>query len=160
MLAMITDLVRHKWHANAAILTAIGGSDSASADPAILRLLQHTLLANRFWLMTITNRPFGGEQELSAMGETFADLRMAYQRTCREEMDWLGSATDTDLDGTLEDRQIPGGKCSVREATLQVVLHTQGHRSQLAMMLRGHDLTPPVTDFIVWLATREDPSWR
>jgi uncharacterized damage-inducible protein DinB len=159
MLTMITDLVRHKWHANSAILDAIGRSEAASGDPAVLQLLHHILIANRFWLATITGRSFAQELELVGVSLTFADLRRAYQRTYREEIDWLRAATDADLDRLLEDPQIPGGKCSVREATLQVVLHTQGHRSQLATRLRGHGVTPPMIDFILWVRDRAEPMW-
>ena len=52
---------------------------------------------------------------------------------------------------------IPGGRCSVMQAWLQVCLHSHGHRAQLAKLLRAHGGEPPVTDFISWLATRPAP---
>src|ERR1700758_4714801 len=50
MLAMLRDLVQHKWHANASLLQAIGEHEEASQDLQLRELLHHILLANRFWL--------------------------------------------------------------------------------------------------------------
>lgn len=63
MLELCRDLVAHKGHANAALLTAIRASDAATADPELRQLLDHILLANRFWLLSILRRPFVREDE-------------------------------------------------------------------------------------------------
>jgi len=159
MVAMIRQLVSHKWHANAAMLKATRSSETAVIDAAILQLLQHMLVANRFWLLTMNGGSFARELEQEGMPETFDALAAGYQRTCSEETEWLSQVTDADLQRLVEDRQIPVGRCSVMEGVLQVVLHTQGHRSQLAKMLRGHGITPPMTDFITWVGTRSAPDW-
>ena len=54
----------------------------------------------------------------------------------------------------LEHPLIPGGRCSVAQALMQVCLHSHGHRAQLAKLLRGHEIVPPQSDFIVWLHHR------
>ena len=45
MLAMFQDLVRHKVHANAALVQAIGEHDAASCDAELRTLLHHVILA-------------------------------------------------------------------------------------------------------------------
>ena len=52
MLEMLRDLVAHKGHANAALLTAVQQNPVATSDPELWELLHHILLANRFWLLT------------------------------------------------------------------------------------------------------------
>ena len=63
MLEMLRDLVAHKGHANAALLTAIQHNAAATSDPELLELLHHILLANRFWLLTVLGLPFVHEDE-------------------------------------------------------------------------------------------------
>ena len=53
MLEMLRDLVAHKGHANAALLTAIRQNPTAASDPELWELPHHILLANRFWLLTV-----------------------------------------------------------------------------------------------------------
>ena len=54
----------------------------------------------------------------------------------------------------LESPLIPGTRCSVAQAYMQVCLHSHGPRAQAAKMLRRLGGTPPQTDFITWLAAR------
>jgi hypothetical protein len=54
----------------------------------------------------------------------------------------------------LENVLIPGGRCTVAQAVMQVCMHSHGHRAQCAKLLRWHGGVPPMTDFILWLASR------
>lgn len=83
----------------------------------------------------------------------------AFRRTQEEEQSWLSTATDADCAAVLEDPRIPGGRCSVAQAFVQVCMHSQGHRAQLAKLLRRHDVAPPQTDFIRWLVDRIEAEW-
>jgi hypothetical protein len=67
MLEMLRDLVAHKGHANATLLTAIGQNPMAASDPALWELLHHILLANRFWLLTVLGLPFVHEDEVARL---------------------------------------------------------------------------------------------
>ena len=156
MLAMLRDLVAHKGHANAAILTAVGQDERAAADREIVDLLNHILVANRFWVCAVRRVPFGPDEGASRSWDA---LVAAYQTTHDEEVAWLRSATETDCAAVLEHPLIPGGQCSVAQAYLQVCLHSQGHRAQLAKLLRRNDVLPPQTDFVVWLTSRPAPEW-
>ena len=66
----------------------------------------------------------------------------------------MASAAAPDLEHVLESPQIPGGRCSVAQAWMQVCLHSHGHRAQAAKRLRRLGGEPPATDFILWLAHR------
>lgn len=158
MLAMLRDLVAHKWHANAALLSAIRQNQTAACDPQILQLLHHILLANRFWLLTVLNVPFALDEE-SRPAESFVALVQRYAVTQSEESGWLRTATDTDLDRILNGPLIPHGECSTSQAFMQVCLHSHGHRVECAKLLRHHGGTPPQTDFIIWLRHRPTADW-
>lgn len=158
MLAMLRDLVAHKGHANAALLHAIRQNGPAASDPELWDLLHHTLLANRFWLLTVLGLPFVHEDE-ARRSPSFDRLIERYGSTQAEEAAWLDAAVEHDLARVLEDARIPGGKCSVSQAFMQVCLHSHGHRAQCAKLLRRHGSVPPSTDFILWLARRPPTGW-
>jgi hypothetical protein len=158
MLQMLRDLVAHKGHANAALLGAIGRSSAAVSDPELWDLLHHTLLANRFWLLSVIDLPFVLESE-SRPAHSFEGLIERYAHTQAEEATWLETATPADLERILHSPLIPDGRCSVAQAFMQVCLHSHGHRAQSAKLLRRHGGTPPASDFILWLASRAAAEW-
>ena len=158
MLDLFRDLVAHKGHANAALLRAIAQNGAAASDPELWALLHHNLLANRFWLLAVAGQPFVHDDE-ALVSSSLDALIQRYAGVQAEESAWLGTATETDLTRVLEDARIPGGRCSVAQAFVQVCLHSHGHRAQAAKMLRRHGGEPPPMDFIAWLATRPRPEW-
>jgi len=158
MLETLRDLVAHKGHANAALLKAIRQNVAAASDRELWDLLHHTLLANRFWLLTVLGLPFVLEDEARA-SNSFDALVLRYIDTHVLEAAWLETATDGDLERMLEDARIPSGKCSVLQAYVQVCMHSHGHRAQCAKLLRRHGGVPPQTDFILWLAGRPEAEW-
>ncbi|HEY1305676.1 MAG TPA: DinB family protein [Vicinamibacterales bacterium] len=158
MLEMLRDLVAHKGHANAALLTAIRQNGAAASDPELLHLLHHILLANRFWLLTVLGQPFVLDDE-ARPSPSFDALVQRYSSTQAREAEWLETASEGGLAWILEDARIPGGKCSVSQALMQVCMHSHGHRAQCAKLLRRHGGLPPATDFILWLASRPRPEW-
>jgi uncharacterized damage-inducible protein DinB len=153
MLEMLRDLVAHKGHANGAMLGAIRQNDAAAADPELRQLLEHVLIANRFWLLTVLGLPFVFDDE-SRPSSSFDGLIERYRDTQEQESAWLAKATEADLPRVLENPLIPGGTCSVAQALMQMCLHAHGHRAQCAKLLRRHGGVPPNTDFILWLANR------
>ena len=158
MLEMLRDLVAHKGYANAAILNAIRENDAAASDPELRDLLHHILLANRFWLLTILDMPFVFEEE-SRPSASFDEWIQRYYSTQDQESTWLATATGADLARGLEGPLIPGGRCSVAQALMQVCMHSHGHRAQCAKLLRRHGGVPPMTDFIMWLTDRQAADW-
>ena len=158
MLDLLRDLVAHKGHANAALLRAIMQNGAAASDPELWKLLHHILLANRFWLLAITGQPFVHEDE-ARVSSSFDALIQRYAGVQADETAWLAAATEADLAQVLDDARIPGGRCSMAQAFVQVCLHSQGHRAQAAKMLRRHGGEPPAMDYIAWLTTRPRPQW-
>ncbi len=158
MLATLCDLVAHNGHANAAMLRAIHETPAAAADAGILDLLHHVLLANRFWVLSALAQPFDYSHESRRAG-SLDELVGRYAQTHEQQSAWLAQATDADVGRLLESELIPGGRCTVTQAFLQVCLHSHGHRAQLAKLLRHHGAVPPQNDFIVWLASRPVPAW-
>ena len=158
MLEMLRDLIAHKGHADAALLRAIRQNTAATADPALLELLHHVLLANRFWLMALLDLPFVLEDE-SRPSDSFDALVERYAHAHAQEAAWLETANEADLGRTLKDPLIPNGACSAAQALMQVCMHAHGHRAQCAKLLRPHGSTPPAADFILWLTTRPRAQW-
>lgn len=158
MLQMLRDLVAHKGYADAALLHAIRRNSTAASDPELWDLLHHILLANRFWLLAVAGLPFVHEDE-ARPSPSFDALIQRCGSTHAEETAWLDAAVDRDLARVLDDARIPGGKCAVSQAFIQVCLHAQGHRAQCAKLLRRHGSVPPPTDFILWLADRPRADW-
>ena len=68
VLEMLRDLVAHKGYADAAVLAAVSRCDGAGADVDLVALLQHMLIANRFWLLSSAGLPFVFEDESQPLG--------------------------------------------------------------------------------------------
>jgi uncharacterized damage-inducible protein DinB len=158
MLAMAQDLVRHKWYANARLLTAVQSHPAAAEDQQLRDLLHHILLANRFWLMQFLEKPFVHEEE-SRAPETITQIVALFRETQSEELAWLSRLSEPDLDRTLDTPFHSGQIFSVAQALMQVCMHSQGHRAQCAARLRLLGGVPPPLDFILWLKTRTPPEW-
>jgi uncharacterized damage-inducible protein DinB len=152
------DLIAHKGYADAELLNAIRQHPSASSDAGLRTMLLHVLVANRFWLLSILGEPFVADVE-TRVPDSLNSLIAGFRTTHQRETTWLADATDAALSQTLESAHIPGGRCVVSDALLQVCLHSQGHRAQCAKMLRALGGSPPATDFIVWLVDRPAPTW-
>lgn len=157
-LESLRDLVAHNGYANALVLNAVGQTAAAAADGDIDALLHHVLLANRFWVLSVLAQPFAYSHE-SRRAASLDELVRRYAETHEQQAAWLTQATETDVARVLESELIPGGRCTVTQAFLQVCLHSHGHRAQLAKLLRHHGAVPPQTDFILWLAGRTAPAW-
>jgi len=158
MQAMIHDLVRHKWHANAALLGVIRAHEPAARDFDLRKLLHHILVANRVWLATSLERPFAYDEEMR-IPATLAELIDQYRATQDQELPWVEQISDAGLSRILQPERLAGIRVSVREGIMQICLHSQGHRSQCAARFRSLGGTPPPTDYVIWLKERPDPVW-
>ena len=153
---MIRDLIAHKAYANSLMLTAIREHPDASRDPELCELLHHILVSNRFWTLTCLGLPFDRAQETIVPARLEA-LIENYEVTQHIESAWMAGATEAEMARMIDSPLIPGAHCTVGQALMQVCMHSQGHRSQCAKMLRRLGGTPPMTDFILWLSTRPVP---
>ena len=153
---MMRDLMAHKAYANALMLTSIREHPAAAQDPELRELLHHIIVSNRFWTLTCLGLPFDRAQE-TIVPATLAALIENYDVTQHIENAWMAGATEAEMTRTIDSPLIPGARCTVGQSLMQVCMHSQGHRSQCAKMLRRLGGTPPMTDFILWLATRSVP---
>jgi len=158
VLEILRDLIRHKWHANAALFKAIGQHEPATNDAELLKLLHHILLANRFWFTLSLGKEFAVDRESQVPG-SLAAIADHYQQTCAQELEWISQLPESDLARRLETAFIPGSSFSVAEAIMQVCMHSHGHRAQCATRLRLLGGTPPPMDFILWLKERPAQDW-
>lgn len=158
MPAMFQDLVRHKVHANAALLKAIGEHAAAAHDAELRTLLHHVILANRFWFSLMRGVPFDPREE-SRVPDSLEEIAQLYRNTYTQELAWIVGIQDADLSRTIETPFIPGQTFSIEQALLQVCMHSHGHRAQCATRLRQLGGIPPPMDFIFWLKDRPAPDW-
>ncbi len=157
MLPTIEELVRHKWWANTNLLHAIQQHRAAAEDEELRRMVHHILVSNRFWLLTILRHAFVREDEMQIPGNLTGIIER-FKETERLESDWLSNASEPDLERTLETRSSRLGiDVSVKQAILQICMHTQGHRSQCATRLRAVGGTPPGMDFVLWIKDQSIP---
>ena len=158
MLALLQDLVRHKAFANASLLRAVHHHQAAAQDDELRKLLHHVILANRFWLALILDRPFSHQDE-SRIPESLEEIADQYRKTDALELDWISNAQEPHLARILETPFIPGRTFSVAQVLTQVCLHSHGHRAQCSMRLRLLGGTPPAIDFVHWLGERPTADW-
>jgi len=155
---MLRDLVQHKWYANARFLAAMREHPEASKDQHLRELMQHVLLANRFWFCLSRDVPFSFEVE-SRTPESLSALVAQFRETHSQETEWLAGLTTSDLEKQLHTPYIPGRSFSVEQGIVQICMHSHGHRAQGAVRLRQMGATPPTLDFITWLKDRPRVEW-
>jgi uncharacterized damage-inducible protein DinB len=158
MIATFQDLVRHKAHADTALLKAIREYEPAAQNQELLKVLHHAILANRFWLSLFLERPFSFEEE-SRVPEGLDAIADVYRTTQLDELEWVARIDPEDLERAVQTPFIPDKSFSVAQGLLQVCMHSQGHRAQCAARLRALGGAPPAADFILWLKDRPKPEW-
>jgi uncharacterized damage-inducible protein DinB len=157
MLPLITELIRHKWWANSNLLRSVQQHPQAAEDPELRKLLHHILIANRYWLLLSLGEPFIDEEE-TRIPDSHLALIDRFSATERQEMAWLASLAPADLDRPLQPRALPDLTVTVAQAAMQVILHSQGHRSQCATRLRALGGTPAPMDFVLWVREQRTQS--
>lgn len=90
--------------------------------------------------------------------ETIDALIAKYEATQHEASAWVGRLSDADLARTLDSPVRAGARCTIAQGLMLMCMHSQGHSAQRAKMLRHLGGTPPMTDFILWLASRDSPA--
>jgi uncharacterized damage-inducible protein DinB len=156
MLSTIEELVRHKGWADTNLLRAIEQHPAAADNEELRRMLHHILVSNRFWLFAILSRPFSRDDEMQIPANLDGIIER-FKETEQLESDWLSKASEQDLERTLDTRSSRLGiDVSVKEAFLQICMHTQGHRSQCAARLRALGGAPPGMDYILWIKEKNN----
>ena len=159
MLATLRDLVAHKGHANAALLTAIRRNDAAAADRELRDLLAPHPARQPFWVLAVLGAPVRLEEEVRPSRV----VRRA-RRPLRQHAGPLAGA----LAGGGDERR--SRAVLVRRADSERhVFRVAGTPPGLPALTRPsgavreaaprHGGAPPPADFVPWLATRPRADW-
>jgi len=143
MKELLRELFQYQAWADEQIIAGVKAHPGAAQDPEILKALHHMIGVQRFFLSQIEGREFDYEREKEVPSniEAFDQLRPDAVAVDFNAMDF-----DAVLDRPPLDKMRP----TVRTALMQVVLHSQHHRGQVASRLRALGGTPPTVDYILW----------
>lgn len=131
-------------------LTYAGGP----VPPQAVRLMAHVVAAERVWLLRLggddtSTHPIWPDWELARVEALGGETLAAYHELVR-------TLTDEDATRVVEYRNSQGVafQTPVGDILTHVMLHGSYHRGQIALLLRGADLTPVNTDFITFARER------
>ena len=147
----------NRW-ANARLVSAAASlspeqlnRDFAVSYRSIFGTLQHILWAEWRWLGRWLARAPAGHDPLEC--RDLVALRTLWSEIEREQLEFLQRLSTTDLDRSISYDNPPGTRWTyqLRHMLQHLVNHSTYHRGQVAAMLRQLDITPPATDFLVYL---------
>lgn len=164
----LIELARHMEWADSVVWSAVLPSEAALADRRVMILLYHIHIVQQAFLAVWRGEPpkFPDPSEFTepAMlarfgrdghGRVQAFLAEASPETLALEvrMPWAGEFAKT----------LGGGEVThptLRQAAMQVFLHSTHHRGQINRRLRELGGQPPITDYIAWIWMGQPaPEW-
>ena len=131
--------------ANRECLTALGASDSTLSK--VLRLLTHSVAAQKLWLerlqqvpQTVAVWPISPIEECSKLT---VEMRSAWKT-------YIDQLAPSDFDKEIHYHNSKGEPWSsrVEDILIHVLMHSAYHRGQAALEMRAAGLQPAYTDFI------------
>lgn len=138
MIELIQSLFAHLAWADTTLLKAVGAHDGASGDEELRKWLHHIVTVQAFFLSLFQQRPFDMERWKQAPG-TIDEM----QRQCEEaHADGAGYTARLDEGELARTIEFPVAafkdfRPTVRDALMQVAMHSEHHRAQVAMRLRA-----------------------
>jgi len=152
MIDLIQSLFAHMAWADTSLLKAVATHEGAFADVEVRKWLHHTVVVQRFFLSLFQQRPFDREREGQVPG-TVDEMERRFEEAHADGAAYTARLDEAELARPIE-FPVPAFKDfhpPVRDALMQVVMHSEHHRAQVAMRLRALGGTPPLTDYIVWV---------
>jgi uncharacterized damage-inducible protein DinB len=131
--------------ANRECLTALRAA--SPPPPKVLRLLAHTLSAQKLWLERLQRIP----QSIPVWpGSTIEDCIALADEMLLSWKKYLTELQPADLENEIDYRNSKGESWSsrVEDIITHVLLHSAYHRGQTALEMRAAGLQPAYTDFI------------
>jgi uncharacterized damage-inducible protein DinB len=153
MLEMIRALYHHMAWADAQVLGAVAAYPAASEDEELRRMLHHIVVVQRFFLSQLQPRAFDYEKEKLAPATQDGMARL-FRETHADELAYIDSVGADALLPVMETGHFATIRPTVGEMMMQVVMHSQHHRGQVASRLRELGGAPPTVDFILWVRDR------
>jgi uncharacterized damage-inducible protein DinB len=156
MVSTIRNLLAYQEWADAAILRAVRDCAAAAEDETLCKGLHHTLGVQKFFLSLLLDVPFDVQKEMQPP-KNVPELEERFR-----EAHTQAAALASRLDEAALERQVdlPPLKMQLplRDAALQMVMHSQHHRGQCASRLRVLGGTPPAMDYILWVKEQQGNS--
>jgi uncharacterized damage-inducible protein DinB len=150
---MLTDLLAYQSWADSQIVAAVKAHPPAATDPEVLKTLHHIAGVQRFFLSQIENRGFDVQREMQ-VPSTIDALDQLFTESQADLARFAATLSTLDLATVLERPPLDKMRPTIGTALLQMILHSQHHRGQLAMRLRALGATPPTVDYILWAKSR------
>lgn len=145
MLDLIRELFRYQSWADLQIVAA---AKPYGEDAELRKTLHHIIVVQRFFLLESSGREFDAELEMRPP-DTFEELEQLFRDTHQEELEFVAELDEARLAEVLDRAPLDKLRPTLRDALMQVVLHTQHHRGQVAARLRALGATPPTVDFLL-----------
>ncbi len=142
----LTDMLQYDCWSNTRVMDYLlsngGGSERSR------KLLEHILFAQNVWMSRIKGRPFLAPTAPLSLD----DLRVEFQKSYDEYLEFLSWLQDDELDSTVQYQDLKGnqGSNSLRIILTQVLNHGTYHRGQIALITRDEGGVPLATDYIVY----------
>ena len=152
MSELIQSLFAHMAWADAAILKAVGAQDGACDGDELRKWLHHIVTVQSFFLSLFQQRPFDMERWKQPPG-MMDEMERQFAEAHADGAAYTARLDETELARTIG-FPVPAWKDfhpPVRDALMQIVMHSEHHRAQVAMRLRALGGTPPLTDYIIWV---------
>jgi uncharacterized damage-inducible protein DinB len=150
MIPMIQSLFAHQAWADTAILKTVREQDGAFADEVIRKWLHHIVTVQRFFLSRFTGTPFDMQAAQQAPA-TIEEMEQLFDEAHRAGAEYTGRLEEAELNRSIDFPRAPEFHPAIRDALMQVVMHSEHHRAQCAMRLRALGGKPPITDYIFWV---------
>ena len=152
MSELMQSLFAHMAWADAAILKAVAAHDGAFADDQLRKWLHHIVVVQQFYLSLFEHRPFDMERFKQAPGSP-DEINLRFQEAQADGAAYTARLNEAELARTIE---FPVAAFrdfhpSVRDALIQVAMHSEHHRAQIALRLRALGGAPPLMDYIAWV---------
>jgi uncharacterized damage-inducible protein DinB len=152
MSELVQSLFAHMAWADTAILKAVGAHDGASGDDDLRKWLHHIVTVQSFFLSLFQQRTFNMERWKQAPGP-MDEMARRFEEAHADGAAYTRRLDEAELARTIE-FPVPAYKDfhpAVLDALMQVIMHSEHHRAQVAMRLRALGGTPPLTDYIIWV---------
>jgi len=150
MIPMLESMFAHMAWADDAILAAVAGQEGAYADEEIRKLLHHIVTVQRFFFSLMQTRSTEDDWKKPAP-ETLDEMRRLFAEAHADGAAYTARLDDAELARTIQFPIMKEFQPPVRDALVQVAMHSEHHRAQVAARLRALGAKPPVTDYIMWV---------
>ena len=135
--------------ADGAVVKSFG--EWAAVPPKCLALMAHIAAVQQEWLSRIWTQQPAPPAIWPAW--TVAECGEQSRKAHANWKTYLGSLTDADLPVEREYKNMAGGpyRTPLQDIMVHVVNHSTHHRAQLVSAARAEGLTPPRTDYIIYV---------